>query len=180
MPHSFLCTCLQGTYAQGYGAVLDSGTTFTYLPSAAFAPFLAAVKDHALSHGLQMTEGPDKNVRPFSRGTVLDGRAGQAPLPAALVPAPVMPPVMPPWHLCCRSVSARVSPASFPFHQQILALCGASSNTTPDHVDTCAARSSPTSASRARLGWKPRRSCMTSFPPWTCALVAAWCFGLAP
>ncbi len=54
----------QGTYQQGYGAVLDSGTTFTYLPSAAFAPFRAAVQAHALARGLQLTSGPDKNVPP--------------------------------------------------------------------------------------------------------------------
>lgn len=50
-------------YQQGYGTVLDSGTTFTYLPSPAFAAFLNAVRDHALAQGLQMTEGPDSNVR---------------------------------------------------------------------------------------------------------------------
>lgn len=53
---------VQAVYRQGYGAVLDSGTTFTYLPSPAFSEFLAAVKEHALGRGLQLTEGPDKNV----------------------------------------------------------------------------------------------------------------------
>jgi hypothetical protein len=55
---------VQAVYRQGYGAVLDSGTTFTYLPSPAFAEFLAAVKEHALGRGLQLTDGPDKNVSP--------------------------------------------------------------------------------------------------------------------
>lgn len=48
-------------YQQGYGTVLDSGTTFTYLPSPAFTAFLNAVRDHALAKGLQMTDGPDTN-----------------------------------------------------------------------------------------------------------------------
>lgn len=57
--------CPQHVYRQGYGVVLDSGTTFTYLPSPAFTEFLNAVKDYALGRGLQMTDGPDKNVRVF-------------------------------------------------------------------------------------------------------------------
>ena len=43
--------------------MLDSGTTFTYLPSPAFAPFLATVKAYALAHGLRIIAGPDKAVR---------------------------------------------------------------------------------------------------------------------
>lgn len=42
--------------------VLDSGTTFTYLPSAAFAQFRTAVQNYALARGLHLTNGPDKNV----------------------------------------------------------------------------------------------------------------------
>ncbi len=56
-------TPAQGAYDEGYGTVLDSGTTFTYLPTAAFVPFLAAVKRFAISRGLHMTTGPDKAVR---------------------------------------------------------------------------------------------------------------------
>lgn len=54
---------VQGAYDEGYGTVLDSGTTFTYLPTAAFVPFLAAVKRFAISKGLHTTAGPDKAVR---------------------------------------------------------------------------------------------------------------------
>jgi hypothetical protein len=54
---------LQGIYEMGYGTVLDSGTTFTYLPTEAFVLFVAMVKEHALAAGLHTTDGPDKNVR---------------------------------------------------------------------------------------------------------------------
>ncbi|KAK9843713.1 hypothetical protein WJX81_003429 [Elliptochloris bilobata] len=47
------------TYEVGYGTVLDSGTTFTYLPSDAFVSFREAVTRFALAHGLHVTKGPD-------------------------------------------------------------------------------------------------------------------------
>ena len=53
---------LQSTYAMGYGAVVDSGTTFTYLPTAAFQKFSKAVDEHAISKGLQRTPGSDPQV----------------------------------------------------------------------------------------------------------------------
>lgn len=50
---------LQGLYDIGYGTVLDSGTTFTYLPAQAFDQFRTHVTDYALSHGLHAIPGPD-------------------------------------------------------------------------------------------------------------------------
>jgi len=50
---------LQGLYDIGYGTVLDSGTTFTYLPSQAYDQFHQHVSDYALSHGLENIPGPD-------------------------------------------------------------------------------------------------------------------------
>ena len=61
---------LQGAYDEGYGTVLDSGTTFTYLPTSAFVPFLAAVKRFAIARGLHITTGPDKAVRILEVKTV--------------------------------------------------------------------------------------------------------------
>nr|BBK07876.1 aspartyl protease family protein [Coccomyxa sp. KJ] len=46
-------------YEEGYGTVLDSGTTFTYLPSEAFQLFKDAVTNYALEHGLISVKGPD-------------------------------------------------------------------------------------------------------------------------
>ena len=50
---------LQSAYAVGYGAVVDSGTTFTYLPTAVFGKFSKAVDDFAKSKGLQPSPGSD-------------------------------------------------------------------------------------------------------------------------
>jgi hypothetical protein len=89
----------QAVYSQGYGAVLDSGTTFTYLPAPAHAQFLAAVKAHALGRGLQLVEGPDKNVRHCRRPT----RQRDAASAAALK------------HMCWRtSFGGRMDGALFP------------------------------------------------------------------
>ena len=55
--------CAQEKYEEGYGTVLDSGTTFTYLPSEAFSAFKEAVSSYALEHGLHSTKGPDPKVR---------------------------------------------------------------------------------------------------------------------
>ena len=46
-------------YDIGYGTVLDSGTTFTYLPAQAFQQFHQHVTDFALARGLHVTPGPD-------------------------------------------------------------------------------------------------------------------------
>ena len=53
---------VQALFQHGYGTVLDSGTTFTYLPSAAFQAFAAAVERHALARGLYKVPGPDPSV----------------------------------------------------------------------------------------------------------------------
>ena len=55
-------SCLQSTYSLGYGTVVDSGTTFTYLPTAAFQRFSKAVDAYAKSKGLKRTGGGDPQV----------------------------------------------------------------------------------------------------------------------
>ena len=50
---------MQGKYEEGYGTVLDSGTTFTYLPSEAFAAFRDKVSAFATAKGLHSVKGPD-------------------------------------------------------------------------------------------------------------------------
>ena len=52
----------QERYEEGYGTVLDSGTTFTYLPTEAFQHFKEAVTAFALDHGLHSVKGPDPKV----------------------------------------------------------------------------------------------------------------------
>jgi len=49
----------QSEYQQGYGTVLDSGTTFMYLPTLVYKQFIAAVDKAALSSGLGRVAGPD-------------------------------------------------------------------------------------------------------------------------
>mmetsp|Transcript_22652 Transcript_22652/g.62543 ORF Transcript_22652/g.62543 Transcript_22652/m.62543 type:complete len:640 (-) Transcript_22652:415-2334(-) len=51
------------TYAKGYGCVLDSGTTFLYLPSAAFSSFSKLVKDAAQNNKLPSRDGPDPRYK---------------------------------------------------------------------------------------------------------------------
>ncbi|KAJ9521793.1 hypothetical protein QJQ45_024661 [Haematococcus lacustris] len=46
-------------YAQGYGSVLDSGTTFTYFPTRAFNSFAALICKAAQDKGLQTRPGAD-------------------------------------------------------------------------------------------------------------------------
>eukprot|EP00878_Enallax_costatus_P039744 GHUV01045636.1.p1 GENE.GHUV01045636.1~~GHUV01045636.1.p1 ORF type:complete len:526 (+),score=146.95 GHUV01045636.1:825-2402(+) len=46
-------------YARGYGAVLDSGTTFTYLPTSAFNAFVAMLCEAIRGKGLRRTSGAD-------------------------------------------------------------------------------------------------------------------------
>eukprot|EP00882_Tetradesmus_deserticola_P025713 GHRQ01028270.1.p1 GENE.GHRQ01028270.1~~GHRQ01028270.1.p1 ORF type:complete len:487 (+),score=162.78 GHRQ01028270.1:773-2233(+) len=48
-----------GEYAKGYGAVLDSGTTFTYLPTAAFQAFLGLLTEALQGQGLHRSSGAD-------------------------------------------------------------------------------------------------------------------------
>jgi hypothetical protein len=54
---------LQGEYAKGYGAVLDSGTTFTYLPTAAFNAFLELLNEALQGKGVYRSSGADPEVR---------------------------------------------------------------------------------------------------------------------
>ncbi|KAL4433645.1 hypothetical protein ABPG75_000086 [Micractinium tetrahymenae] len=49
----------QSLFDQGYGTVLDSGTTFTYMPTPVFQAFKIAVESYALSHKLRRVPGPD-------------------------------------------------------------------------------------------------------------------------
>ena len=63
---------LQGLYDIGYGTVLDSGTTFTYLPTAAFDQLQQHVSDYALEHGLHSTPGPDPRVQGICFGGAPD------------------------------------------------------------------------------------------------------------
>ena len=53
--------------------MLDSGTTFTYLPSDAFARFREAVTRFALAHGLHVTKGPDPKARAPAHTVVAAG-----------------------------------------------------------------------------------------------------------
>ncbi|KIZ07939.1 hypothetical protein MNEG_0012 [Monoraphidium neglectum] len=46
-------------FAKGYGTVLDSGTTFSYLPTAAFAAFTAALDAAIVGRGMRKGSGPD-------------------------------------------------------------------------------------------------------------------------
>lgn len=57
------CLCTkQERYSEGYGTVLDSGTTFTYLPADVFRIFVEFVTRFALDQGLRSTKGPDPKV----------------------------------------------------------------------------------------------------------------------
>jgi hypothetical protein len=60
--HCSSVAALQGEYAKGYGAVLDSGTTFTYLPTAAFTAFLALLTEALQGKGLHRSSGADPEV----------------------------------------------------------------------------------------------------------------------
>lgn len=46
-------------FSTGYSTVLDSGTTFSYLPSKAFHAFAESVSSHAIARGLFSVPGPD-------------------------------------------------------------------------------------------------------------------------
>ncbi len=56
------CHVVQAVFEYGYGTVLDSGTTFTYLPHSAFVMFKDAVGNFARAQGLTDTPGPDPTV----------------------------------------------------------------------------------------------------------------------
>lgn len=47
------------TFSTGYSTVLDSGTTFSYLPSKAFHAFAESVSSYAIARGLFSVPGPD-------------------------------------------------------------------------------------------------------------------------
>lgn len=53
----------QDVFQNGYGSLLDSGTTFSYFPTPAFDGFVAAVTAFAVARGLKSTPGPDASVR---------------------------------------------------------------------------------------------------------------------
>ncbi|KAK9808761.1 hypothetical protein WJX72_003142 [[Myrmecia] bisecta] len=55
-------------FDEGYGTVLDSGTTFTYLPSEVFQQFRDKVNAFALSKGLHVTKGPDPKFHDICYG----------------------------------------------------------------------------------------------------------------
>lgn len=58
----------QAAFSVGYGAVFDSGTTFSYLPSPVFRAFTAALGVALAGKGLTKGAGPDPAVR---RGVAL-------------------------------------------------------------------------------------------------------------
>jgi len=49
----------QGEWKKGYETVLDSGTTFSYIPRDAFRALKAAISQHASLKGLRKVPGPD-------------------------------------------------------------------------------------------------------------------------
>ena len=57
----------QSTFAVGYGTVFDSGTTFTYLPSAAFRAVSGAIDAHVQARGFKRTPGLDPSVSSGAR-----------------------------------------------------------------------------------------------------------------
>jgi hypothetical protein len=80
VPAACTSPILQNVYAQGYGAVLDSGTTFTYLPTAAFNSFSDLVDKAAKAKGLEKRPGADPQVQTCMHGDVAlaDERAALA------------------------------------------------------------------------------------------------------
>ena len=50
---------LPSTFQVGYSTVLDSGTTFTYIPTEAFSRFAETVSSYAIARGLFSVPGPD-------------------------------------------------------------------------------------------------------------------------
>eukprot|EP00884_Botryococcus_braunii_P019358 jgi/Botrbrau1/6105/Bobra.331_2s0002.1 len=75
-------------FQQGFGTVLDSGTTFTYLPTAVFKVFTEEVAKFALQHGLRSIKGPDPKFDEHLlwRGSLFrpdKGNDGSLPPPSA-------------------------------------------------------------------------------------------------
>lgn len=56
------------TFSTGYSTVLDSGTTFTYLPTKAFHLFAEYVSSHAFGRGLFSVPGPDPEYKDICFG----------------------------------------------------------------------------------------------------------------
>ncbi|GFR53015.1 hypothetical protein Agub_g15707 [Astrephomene gubernaculifera] len=63
-------------FDRGYGVVLDSGTTFTYLPTDAFKAMSAAIGKYAEAHGLQRTPGADPQYNDICWKGARDGFQG--------------------------------------------------------------------------------------------------------
>ncbi len=53
---------LQADFSRGYGTVLDSGTTFTYLPTSAYNAFLTALNAAIQPANLKRASGKDPTV----------------------------------------------------------------------------------------------------------------------
>ncbi|GAB4814012.1 hypothetical protein N2152v2_001058 [Parachlorella kessleri] len=58
----------QAVYSQGYGAMLDSGTTYIYLPSDAFQAFTAEVERQAVQNGLYKVDPPSSEYKDICYG----------------------------------------------------------------------------------------------------------------
>lgn len=71
---------VQGEWKKGYETVLDSGTTFSYIPRDAFRALKAAISQHASLKGLRKVPGPDPKVTPPPHPPLLP----MAVLPTAL------------------------------------------------------------------------------------------------
>ena len=64
-------------FSEGYGTVLDSGTTFTYVPTAVFRAFIARLDEQVVG-GLTRVEGPDPS---YPQDVCYGASAGTAPSP---------------------------------------------------------------------------------------------------
>lgn len=56
------------TFTTGYSTVLDSGTTFSYLPTDAFRAFADSVSSYAIARGLFSVPGPDPDYEDICFG----------------------------------------------------------------------------------------------------------------
>lgn len=56
------CDVSQADFARGYGTVLDSGTTFTYLPTSAYKAFMASLMAAIQPANLKRASGKDPTV----------------------------------------------------------------------------------------------------------------------
>jgi hypothetical protein len=57
-----MCLLPQADFSRGYGTVLDSGTTFTYLPSSAYKAFMASLMAAIQPANLKRASGKDPTV----------------------------------------------------------------------------------------------------------------------